>query len=146
MDRTLKDQLMKAMVGLKKIHGKLLSNSELSIAEIMMMRTIGVINHDESHQCDVTVSAIRDTLKISMPAVSQTLSTLEKKNLIKRDISASDRRKISVSLTKAGEEILFSSRDKINNQIDFILNEIGEDDAKELVRIMKKLNEIINLL
>ena len=87
----------------------------------------------------VLPSEISNFMGISTARIAAALNKLEDKGYIEREIDKSDRRQILVTLTQEGRA--FAGQ----NQQEFLLNTskmlayLGEDDAKELIRIMKKI-------
>lgn len=88
------------------------------------------------------VSEIQKTLPISKPAVSQTLNALEKKGYISRTIDSNDRRKIAVTPTPMGEEILAEAKRCYFQSLDCILERFGKDDVKLFIEMANRLIDI----
>ena len=78
---------------------------------------------------------------VSTARVAVALNDLEKKELIKRKIDTNDRRKIIVSLTDKGSDATKAIMQMFIERFSFILEKLGEKDAKEYIRITKKLSE-----
>ncbi len=79
---------------------------------------------------------------MTSPRVSSILNNLEKKGLIKRNFSTVDRRKVYIYITSKGKQKV---SDKVSDTYSLfynILKKLGENDAKELVRILNRLNEL----
>ena len=81
-------------------------------------------------------------LRISKPAVSYILNTLEKKNYIVREIDPQDRRKISISATPEGVSAARRSAEKYNQAWEELLLQFGEDNMRQLVELLTSLNEL----
>jgi len=95
---------------------------------------------------DATVipSEISEAMHTSTARISAALGSLEKKGQIRREIDTSNRRNILVTITEEGRE---RSRSELRHMKAIILNiftEMGEQDAVELVRLMKRFTEIAN--
>ena len=87
----------------------------------------------------VLPSEISSEMSISSARVAAALNSLENKGLITRQIDKSDRRKILVDLTPAGRTLAQERVQAIIHEATQILMMLGEEDAKELVRILGKL-------
>lgn len=74
-------------------------------------------------------------------AVSQTLKALEEKGLIVRSRAQGDSRAVSISLTDAGRAIDEEGRRIHDQRLIDMLEYLGEDDAREFVRIMARMLE-----
>ena len=81
-------------------------------------------------------------LHISKPAISYILNTLEKKNYITREIDPKDRRKVSISATPEGKAAAEESMKRYDELWSEILSQFGEDNMKELIRLIHGLDEL----
>ena len=72
-------------------------------------------------------------------AVSQTLKALEEKGYIMRTRTQGDSRAVRISLTDAGHELEDAGRRMHDERLMDMLAYIGEDDAREFVRIMGRM-------
>ncbi|NLJ40348.1 MAG: MarR family transcriptional regulator [Clostridiales bacterium] len=86
---------------------------------------------------------ISDEMNISSARVAAMLNNLEDKGLISREVDSTDRRRVLVSLTPEGREIANQHRQNSIRAIARMLESLGEHDAKEYVRIMGRLADII---
>jgi DNA-binding MarR family transcriptional regulator len=90
---------------------------------------------------NVGLAYLSEYLSVSKPAVSKMLSILEKKNCLTRDIDNGNRRKIVITITENGRRQLEYAERIADCFIDHFINFIGVEDAKELIRITKKLSD-----
>ena len=74
-------------------------------------------------------------------AVSQTLKSLEEKGLIVRRRGEGDSRSVTISLTNAGHESEKEGRRLYDERFMHMLEFLGEDDAREFVRIVNRMLE-----
>lgn len=74
-------------------------------------------------------------------AVSQTLKSLEEKGLIVRRRGEGDSRSVTISLTDAGREFEKEGRRLHDERFMHMLEFLGEDDAREFVRIVNRMLE-----
>lgn len=94
------------------------------------------ISHNEGN---VIPSDISNEMGITSARVAAALNSLEKKGMITRKIDAEDRRRIMIELTDLGREESLTHYRTILNMTKNLLEYLGEDDSKDLIRIMKKL-------
>lgn len=87
-------------------------------------------------------SDLSQKLHASTARVAVVLNTLEKKGLISRSIDPVDRRRILVSLTDAGREYAVAVRIQLCQGMKRLLEELGEQDAQEYLRITKRILQI----
>ena len=86
-----------------------------------------------------TPSDLAFELGFSSPRVAAMLSSLELKKLVKRTVSPTDKRKTLVKITPKGEEWAALANEEVLGIVNGFLDRLGEEDAKEFVRIMKKM-------
>ncbi len=91
---------------------------------------------------DILPGEISSEMEVSSARVATALNSLEKKKLITRSIDVNDRRKILVSLTPEGIEVAERHKQAVLQDAARMLERLGEQDAKEYVRINKRLAEI----
>ena len=77
----------------------------------------------------------------STARIAVVLNTLEKKGLISRAIDPTDRRRI-LSLTNVGQEYVAVVRTQLREDMKHLLEELGEQDAREYLRITKRILQI----
>jgi DNA-binding MarR family transcriptional regulator len=78
---------------------------------------------------------------VSPSALSQQLRSLEDKGLISRERDEDDSRKVSLHLTETGSEAAQEGMCFFRTIIDALEEHLGEDDLRELVRILKRIDE-----
>lgn len=88
---------------------------------------------------DVLPSEISSQMEISSARIAATLRTLEKKNLISRQVDKNDRRRVLVTLTAKGKEETEKQHTKVLGDVTHMLESLGEQDAQEYVRIIGRL-------
>jgi len=82
---------------------------------------------------------ISSEMNISTARIAATLNSLESKGFITREIDKNDRRRILVELTPEGREQAHRQRHKILEGTTRMMELLGEEDAREFVRILEKL-------
>lgn len=87
-------------------------------------------------------SDLSNLAQSSTARIAVVLNTLEKKGYITRAIDPSDRRRVLVSLTPAGAEYIQGVRRQLRQRMRVLLEELGEADAKEYLRITERMLSI----
>lgn len=82
---------------------------------------------------------ISDYLHLSTARVANALKSLEKKRYIRRSHDMQDRRRVTVSLTPLGKQIAQENLDDTLEKINELMHDMGEEDADEFIRLMKKI-------
>lgn len=92
------------------------------------------------HPQPVSVNTVKEQLLDSNPDVTRMLDRLVKKNLILRETCPGNRRKIDISLTAEGKEVLIKAHKAAKQAVgNFFEDYITEDEALELKRIFHKI-------
>ncbi|EHC4728814.1 MarR family transcriptional regulator [Listeria monocytogenes] len=92
------------------------------------------------------ISDVKEFLSVSKPAVSQMLSSLEKKGFLVRDVDKNNRRNVIVTLTDTGREVLSVELENFNIKLKKIISHLGEDDVKQMIEIVNRMILITNEL
>ena len=99
------------------------------------------------HGCNcsegVMTSRISTLLRIAPPSVTPAINSLEKQRLIERVRSESDRRIVRIRTTAKGDEVISRTREHLISMVDTVVDELGERDARELIRILNKINNYL---
>jgi len=90
----------------------------------------------------VIPSEISDAMHTSTARISAALGSLEKKGQVRREIDKTNRRNILVTITDEGRERSHEDIEKMRSLMIRVMTELGERDATELVRLMRRLFEI----
>ena len=101
-----------------------------------------MLNHMAHRGESVTPGELAAAMNTSSARVAVALRSLESKGLVTRRIDMEDRRKINVSLTRRGLELVECHKKEIKDKIELILRQLGEDDTREYIRIVERMTEI----
>jgi len=82
-------------------------------------------------------------MNVSSARVAAALNSLENKRLITRRIDPNDRRKIIVEITPEGKDFAEKHYQTVITGVSKLLYLLGENDAKEYVRILGRVTEIM---
>lgn len=133
MDGNLKEQLIRVMLRFKKLGMTFPLGFDIRMGELFVMNGIAG---------NTSCSDIQSNLYITKPAVSQILNTLEKKGYVNREIDKSDRRKISVTLTPQGQEILKETKKYADMTLGTTISRFGEENTRQLISLLTQLVDI----
>jgi DNA-binding MarR family transcriptional regulator len=111
-------------------------HENLNDADIMVLYCIGFCEDLK----DIKLSDIAKRLKVTLPAVTHKVQTLEQEGYIKKRKDAHDLRKTYVKLTDKGEALVMSSKKSYYEPLLEIINALGEEDKKHLIRILEKVS------
>ncbi|WP_372757972.1 MarR family winged helix-turn-helix transcriptional regulator [Lactococcus lactis] len=150
MKKSLEDELVQSIFRFKKLASKgfgmdlINNNNQLNITELMLINEISdnTLNSEEN----VGISDVKEFLSVSKPAVSQMLSSLEKRGFLVRDVDKNNRRNVIVTLTDTGREVLSVELENFNIKLKKIISHLGEDDVKQMIEIVNRMILITNEL
>lgn len=93
-------------------------------------------------QNGVPSGELSEKLFLSTPRVASALNSLSKKGFIERNREEDDKRIVIVTITEAGKSFVMEEKDEAISMLENTLKKLGEQDAKEFVRIIKRITEI----
>lgn len=101
---------------------------------------VGILIYLHSTKNGVTSGTLSECLTVSTGRIATALKSLEKKGFIERHYNdPSDKRKVLVYITEAGRDFVIEGHQKGIKKTEDILRKLGEEDAKEFVRIVKRI-------
>ena len=85
-----------------------------------------------------TPGALAETLGVSPARIAAMLRSLEFKKLVERVCDEKDKRRVTVTITAHGRQFVESISEAVNCKARKLLEKLGEQDAREFLRILKK--------
>jgi DNA-binding MarR family transcriptional regulator len=113
-------------------HGR---GSDLSIPQFKALRYI-------QRNPDSSLSDLADFLGLTLPSVSKLVDGLVKQELVSRQESTADRRRLTLVLTQSGESIVDSARDATQANLIKILGGLSEDELQTVHQAMELLHPL----
>lgn len=92
----------------------------------------------------LTPGALGDAAHVSSARVANILRSLEEKGLVTRRHSSGDRRQVEVHLTDDGRAAASATRERRSRTVASYLRALGQEDATELVRIVRRSRDILD--
>ena len=90
----------------------------------------------------VSASELKKKILVKNPDVTRLLDRLVKKGYVNRETCSENRRMIDISLTESGKLLFLEAHESARQAVgNFFEEQITEDEARELRRIMHKLRE-----
>ena len=140
MSDELREQFFTSILHFRKLESALSSECEMQMNEMVILHSIAGTCCRECPCMNLDVPKIQKKLHISKPAISYILNGLEKKNYITREIDPKDRRKVSISATPEGKTAAEESMKRYDELWSEILMQFGEENMKELIRLIQELD------
>lgn len=88
-------------------------------------------------------SQLSEALVVTRQRITTVLSAMRKKGLIQMEVEERDRRKFSVTLTEAGKAAALKKQQGAYAYLGSLMENLGEQDSRELVRLMQRCAEIV---
>ena len=101
-----------------------------------------ILNYLYLNNSPVLPGKLCDDLYMTSARMSAALKSLKTKGYMERSVSKNDKRKIPVILTESGRSYFAEKRTKVINAYSEMFMKLGEDDTKEFIRIIKRLNDL----
>ena len=137
-ESTLLNEMMKStgelFFGMKPSHKPIIS---------VLHGEIFILDYLERKNDTVLPGELSVMMHDSSARTAIALRNLEQKGYIERDIDKTDRRKILVSITEEGRKLAREERERILQRMTQIVDELGEDDVREYIRIVGRIIEIM---
>lgn len=106
------------------------------------LRVLRLINH---HYPDgALASQLAERMDVSMPTMSGKLTSLEKQGLIQRRQSDSDRRKVYITVTEAGQRLIRENYREYIESVQRAAEKLGEEKTVTLCNIMEELSDYLS--
>lgn len=116
-------------------------SKEFSLSPIQVQVLIFLLNHNEEKR---KVSYLADEFNMSKATISDTIKTLEQKNLIAKEYEQRDTRSYIINLTKKGKDIA-DTTSLFTKEIRTPINKLHQDDKENLLlsllNIIRHLNK-----
>lgn len=112
--------------------------SKLMHGEMAVMRLL------DAEENALLAGEISKKLSMSTSRVAAVLGSLEKKALIERQTDPQDKRRVAVHITQAGRAFNAQKREHVIAHMQRMLEQLGENDAAEYVRLTRRALEIMH--
>ena len=91
---------------------------------------------------EVNPTDLCQVMNVTTPRITTILNDMEEKGLISRQISANDRRRICVTLTKKGKDKIARGKKKMHDRLARLIDMVGEDDIRAYLRVLAAEEQI----
>ncbi len=105
---------------------------------IPQFRTLTFVNRNP----ETSLSELADHLGLTLPSVSKLVDGLVNQKLITRRESTEDRRRMTLSLTKSGADILRAAGQATQNHLKDVLRELSADELSTILRALTLLHPL----
>ncbi len=138
--KSLRRELMHELWRMNKMH------LIVTLQEFVEGETATLAYLNDVAQPKITPSMISDNLRISRARAANILRSLRGKGFVRMDIAEDDRRKMYVFITDKGKKHLSDKQQFLTDYFDLYVEVLGEEDTKELIRLIRKTADNERLL
>ena len=137
--RKFKNEYQKAMINLIFTHNWMVERMKLFFEQAdLTTQQFNILRILRGAGEPLTTLQIRQRMLDKMSDTSRIVDRLIKKGLVKKIVCKSDRRLVDVSITEKGLKLL-EKLDDTQTDLDGILNNLSEPDAKQLNKLLDKI-------
>lgn len=130
------EEIFETLTKRKKYIGELSSN--ISQGES------GVLLYLLNANSNVSQSELSENLGVTMPRIVAVINTLQKKELIEKNIDSTDKRKSIISITNKGKDNIIKKKKDAIKFIENVIKELDEQEIEQYIAISKKIEQISN--
>jgi len=131
---------MLAFTNMRKHHTKYHTHAHAKRSEIAIMTILA----SRRNKNGLKITDISKRLSLPPSAVTPVINGLEEKGMVQRQNSPEDRRIVLVSLTKAGHDFFEKKQKFFLEKSVQLVEYLGEEDAKEFVRLFGRIFEFMD--
>ena len=100
----------------------------------------------EAENGNADLAEIREYLAVTKAAVSQMLSSLEKRGFLKRETDPANRRNLIITITASGMDILRQKDLEAEMRMEKIILRFGKEETLQFIQLISKMNETMKTL
>ncbi|MBO5004170.1 MAG: MarR family transcriptional regulator [Clostridia bacterium] len=130
------EEIFETLTKRKKYIGELSSN--ISQGES------GVLLYLLNVKSNVSQSELSEKLGVTMPRIVAVINTLQKKELIEKNVDSTDKRKSIISITNKGKDNIIKKKEDAIKFIENVIKELDEQEIEQYIAISKKIERISN--
>lgn len=116
-------------------------NAQKHLPSDLMQGESGVLANLLIHKNGMLSGELSSSLDLSTGRTSTAIKSLEKKGYVVRNPDKVDARQVRVSLTQEGQKYADMKFEEVMNCTTKILEQLGQKDADEFVRIMGRISK-----
>jgi DNA-binding MarR family transcriptional regulator len=119
-----------------EINGRENGCTELSMAQMNLLMAV------RGHE-DLTLSSLAEMLRVSPPSVSVMVDRLVERDMLHRERSTRDRRKVVIALTPDTDQLLEKMEEKMLTSFIGLVEELGTETAQKWGEVLHRVEEVL---
>lgn len=112
-------------------------------ANSLAFQTILELSQHEDHSTPISMSDLADQLRIPKQQLTKLVNDLEEKQLVTRIHNKTNRRKVDIFITPAGQNLLAELHQAMLNSTILALSAYTNDELGEMEQALKTLNRLM---
>lgn len=117
---------------------------DLNVNEIFLIGMLLEHQYKDDKDSLVQVKEISEKMKVSRPYINKVINGLEEKELVDRVRKPGDKKSVYIALSQKANDIYLGNKQRLISYMNGIVNKLGEEDTLTLIKLIKKLLDIIN--
>lgn len=134
-------QLIQAFQHIKRGHSNM---PKMPIRKSEMFTLMQIKQACEVNSEGIIFRDLASVLNLAPPTITPLINNLVKQSYVERVRSEADRRVVYIRLTEKGMAFLDKSERHFNAGVHALVKHLGEEDTKELIRIVGKASAFMN--
>lgn len=118
---------------------KMAADTGLTVPQLLVMRAIQDLSAEE-----VSLASVANRVQLSRSTVSAILERLVRADLVRRDRSARDRRRVNLTLTRVGDECLSSLPSPLQDRFLKRIAALSPDEQEQLLDSLERVVELMD--
>ncbi len=110
--------------------------SELSVAQMNLLMAV-------RSRGELTLTGLAEILRVSPPSVSVMVDRLVEREMLIRERSTSDRRRVVIGLTVEADRVLAGLEEKLLAAFVGLVEEVGPETAAEWADVLQRVEEVL---
>lgn len=141
-NQEVQEQIFKAMFRLRRFQmGNVLK--DISMGEYKVLEILSKCPECRKGEKNIFVSEVASAMKVSPPAVSRTLKTMEAKNYIGRSVDSKDRRNTVVFITEKGIAKREECRKIMLSLMGRVIDRMKPENMQHMVDLFNQMLDIM---
>lgn len=136
------NELLSVLQLIKRGHNGTMPKIPIRKSEMFALMSIGKLI--QKYPDGIKLSTLSTVLNLAPPTVTPMINSLEDSGFIERVGSKQDRRVVFIQLTEKGRTFLAEKENHFKSNIHLLVDYLGDEDSKTLIRLIRKTAEFLN--
>lgn len=134
---------IKLVIVASKLYHTINDQLDMFLKELDLNKSEFLILHGLASKGSTKIQTIGEMVNISSSTTTYTVDKLEKRGLIRRVPSETDRRIIEIEMTKAGQEMWDKTKIDHLHHLEYLLEDVPATSLEETIKLMGEIGRSI---